>query len=176
MSYYLTWQACFLDQCPGNPSLPTCSAGTAHSDTYESVLADLPYLYKSTSPGASQNHSGSHSPLIGIKGIKLISFGNFIPFANHSCKGLCPAVSFCLMICKLITICLLTKCDMKPDCFKVQVWAQQNQKWLFWMYKKHLGIWITSFTRVIKIKGFLFICLQKVYWQIQKRNHRTPGK
>lgn len=56
----LTW----FDQCLGSPSLPVYTAGTVHNEQNKFVLSSLPYLYKSSFPGASRNRSGSHSPLM----------------------------------------------------------------------------------------------------------------
>lgn len=54
---------CCLGQCPWNPSPPACSDGRARNVEREFALGDPPCWRGLTSPSASQNHSGFHSPL-----------------------------------------------------------------------------------------------------------------
>lgn len=58
-----TWTTGCPGLCPWSPSLLACSDGKAHSVECESALGGPPCSPGVTSPSASQNHSGFHSPL-----------------------------------------------------------------------------------------------------------------
>lgn len=58
-----TWTTGCPGLCPWSPSLLACSDGRAHSVECESALGGPPCSPGVTSPSASQNHSGFHSPL-----------------------------------------------------------------------------------------------------------------
>lgn len=58
-----TWTTGCPGRCPWSPSLPACSDGRAHSVERVFALGDPPCSRAVTSPSASQNHNGFHSPL-----------------------------------------------------------------------------------------------------------------